>query len=58
MFTEKRLCPKCKTGFEQYILDKSSPECPFIASNTGCFCPFFIELTGWELRKINYQNIR
>ena len=51
---DKKLCPGCKVGFEQYILDKHSPECPYLSAHNGNSCPFYKKL---EKEKINTTNL-
>lgn len=41
MEKNEKLCPGCQVGFEQYILDKQSPECPYLSAHNGKFCPFY-----------------
>lgn len=41
MSDNQQLCPRCKTGYEQYMLDQKAPECPYMSVNNGRFCPFF-----------------
>lgn len=41
MFRKKKLCPKCKTGKESYMLDKHSEVCPYIYCYKNGKCAYF-----------------
>ncbi len=38
---EKLLCPMCETGRKTYLLDKKSPECPYMVAFNEKGCAFF-----------------
>lgn len=39
-----QLCPKCRTGYEAYQLDSTSPVCPYLASHNGKECAMYVEM--------------
>ncbi len=39
---KKQLCPKCKTGKEQLLLDPIAPECPYLDIHDGKNCTMFV----------------
>lgn len=42
---EKKICPNCLTGAESYMLDRHSPECPYLYCHNGKKCPFYKPLS-------------
>ena len=49
----KILCPDCKTGEENYIIDPGSPACPYISCYNGESCAYYIPVEG-EYKKDSF----
>lgn len=41
----KQLCPKCKTGIQQLMLDPTAPECPYLGMHDGEMCAMFVSIS-------------
>ena len=41
---KEQLGPKCKTGYESYIIDEHSVTCPYIVCNNGETCGVFVPM--------------
>ncbi len=56
-FSEKQLCPKCKTGKYTYDLDPKSETCPYIGCLKWNKCPFYKPLEkSSKLDRIRRNN--
>lgn len=43
-----QLCPNCKTGRDNYLLDGKEPFCPYIHLHNGTSCSRFVLLENNE----------
>ena len=50
------LCPECKTGQESYLIDKSSPTCPYLSCYNGYKCAYFVPLDNSKKKSI-FQKV-
>lgn len=61
MKTKKRkrkiLCPNCKTGEESYIIDPSSPVCPYFSCYNGFWCGYYVSRKEKDKRSIFLKKL-
>ncbi len=44
----KILCPDCKTGRDSYLLDETSPVCPYLGCYNGRRCTYYVPLKSTQ----------
>ena len=55
----KQLCPKCKTGIQQLLLDPLAPECPYLWMHDGKNCTMFVCINEEKNQKMErmFKNL-
>ena len=41
---QKILCPDCKTGRDSYLIDETSPVCPYLGCYNGRRCAYYVSI--------------
>ena len=42
------LCPVCKTGLESYLIDETSPVCPYLKCYNGYNCAYYKPVNNYK----------